>query len=347
MLQRDQVYPPRPCTVRLNRILDSALNFFSASYGRVGYTHGLEIDQPLSVIRIGYGGRGSWNDPFVVVPHANWRDVFDTGSFETGAYERCRTYDPNGEDLDCIALDWPAENTAIYFELVRSSYPRSWMGSLLRLQRDATGELYRRNRYYDPVRGRFTQEDPIGLAGGINLYGFANGDPVNFSDPFGLSGCPKGQMQTRDGECVPLLTGTPPFITPGPLGLGGAAVRGARFVQALFRTGGSLSIATAAARMPSQFALAARVAESTGGSLSLTEGAGFAVKIPHGSRNIVLRVMAEGGGRQNYWRLSVSGKGAFTREGLTSSDKALTHIDVTRESFDDILRVIQQIRSPR
>lgn len=26
----------------------------------------------------------------------------------------------------------------------------------------------------------------IGLAGGLNLYGFASGDPVNFSDPFGL-----------------------------------------------------------------------------------------------------------------------------------------------------------------
>ncbi len=33
-----------------------------------------------------------------------------------------------------------------------------------------------------------TQEDPIGLAGGLNLYGFAGGDPINFSDPFGL--CP-------------------------------------------------------------------------------------------------------------------------------------------------------------
>lgn len=47
-------------------------------------------------------------------------------------------------------------------------------------------QLYLRNRYYDPGTGRFTQEDPIGLAGGLNLYGFANGDPVNFSDPFGL-----------------------------------------------------------------------------------------------------------------------------------------------------------------
>ena len=36
--------------------------------------------------------------------------------------------------------------------------------------------------------GLFTQEDPIGIAGGLNLYGYANGDPINFSDPFGLKG---------------------------------------------------------------------------------------------------------------------------------------------------------------
>ncbi len=38
-----------------------------------------------------------------------------------------------------------------------------------------------------PIR-ILTQEDPLGLAGWLNPYGFAAGDPVNFGDPFGL--CP-------------------------------------------------------------------------------------------------------------------------------------------------------------
>jgi len=32
------------------------------------------------------------------------------------------------------------------------------------------------------------------LAGGLNLYGFADGDPVNFSDPFGLDACTKEEL---------------------------------------------------------------------------------------------------------------------------------------------------------
>jgi RHS repeat-associated protein len=48
------------------------------------------------------------------------------------------------------------------------------------------GLVYLRNRWYDPNTGRFTQEDPIGFAGGINLYAYAGNDPVTFSDPYGL-----------------------------------------------------------------------------------------------------------------------------------------------------------------
>jgi RHS repeat-associated protein len=60
------------------------------------------------------------------------------------------------------------------------------MGTLIEAKEDGSGLVFRRNRYYDPQTGRFTQEDPIGLAGGLNQYGFAAGDPVNFSDPNGL-----------------------------------------------------------------------------------------------------------------------------------------------------------------
>jgi RHS repeat-associated protein len=65
---------------------------------------------------------------------------------------------------------------------------RGWTGSLLQDKREPNGLLYRRNRYLDPASGRFTQPDPIGLAGGLNSYGYASGDPVSFRDPFGS--CP-------------------------------------------------------------------------------------------------------------------------------------------------------------
>lgn len=51
---------------------------------------------------------------------------------------------------------------------------------------DATGLIYYRARYYDPSVGRFTQRDPSGLSGGINQYAYVNGNPVNYSDPWGL-----------------------------------------------------------------------------------------------------------------------------------------------------------------
>jgi len=56
---------------------------------------------------------------------------------------------------------------------------------------DTTAGLYYvRARWYDASMGRFISEDPIGLAGGINNYAYALNDPVNLSDPTGLSPCP-------------------------------------------------------------------------------------------------------------------------------------------------------------
>lgn len=44
-----------------------------------------------------------------------------------------------------------------------------------------------RARAYAPGLGRFLQPDPIGYSGGANLYGYVGADPVNWTDPLGLS----------------------------------------------------------------------------------------------------------------------------------------------------------------
>ncbi|EGC4594902.1 DUF4329 domain-containing protein, partial [Escherichia coli] len=50
---------------------------------------------------------------------------------------------------------------------------------------EESGLYYNRHRYYDPLRGRYITQDPIGLKGGWNLYTYPL-SPVNSMDPLGL-----------------------------------------------------------------------------------------------------------------------------------------------------------------
>ncbi|MGV3723423.1 MAG: RHS repeat-associated core domain-containing protein [Actinomycetota bacterium] len=49
-----------------------------------------------------------------------------------------------------------------------------------------TGLLLLTQRYYDPGAGRFLTRDPIGYAGGVNLYCYGTNSPLSKADPSGL-----------------------------------------------------------------------------------------------------------------------------------------------------------------
>ncbi|MDM4769257.1 RHS repeat-associated core domain-containing protein [Solimonas sp. SE-A11] len=53
---------------------------------------------------------------------------------------------------------------------------------------DAESGLFQNwHRDYHPALGRYVQSDPIGLAGGLNTYQYSAANPIEFSDPAGLT----------------------------------------------------------------------------------------------------------------------------------------------------------------
>ncbi len=191
--------------------------------GSVGYTHAGGIDVPLDLFK------GST----VVVPYADWRGTYDVGTCPTTRCQVNQAYFPL------------ANATAFGDGPVLPTGPPNWFGEVIGGQTDGSGYKYMRNRYYDSRSGRFTQEDPIGLAGGLNSYGFAKGDPVGFSDPFGL--CPP-QSDWRP-ECGP-EPGLEPALSPVDVlaaGIGGGLRAVARTIFGRMLTssarGGASSLA--------------------------------------------------------------------------------------------------------
>ena len=85
------------------------------------------------------------------------------------------------------------------------------------------GLSFFRNRVYDQATGRWTQEDPIGIAGGLNLYQFNGNNPVNFTDPFGLDPCdPPDSLKCKD-RIEPTMLDPTALLAPAKLA-GGLAV---------------------------------------------------------------------------------------------------------------------------
>ena len=69
------------------------------------------------------------------------------------------------------------------------------------------------NRDYDPYLGRYVQSDPIGLMGGINMYGYAHGNSLTYFDFVGEAPVPHdikghGHAATPTRDDVPIVADT-------------------------------------------------------------------------------------------------------------------------------------------
>jgi RHS repeat-associated protein len=122
-------------------------------------------------------------------------------------------------------LDSLQENPLTYGESVSATFNLRYPGQYFDKE---SGLSYNYFRSYDSRTGRYTQSDPIDLAGGWNKFSYAEGDPLGYTDPDGLA-----KLYRNPADLMPLDGGgggggglgggsRPPSYTPPGAGRGGA-----------------------------------------------------------------------------------------------------------------------------
>jgi RHS repeat-associated protein len=97
-------------------------------------------------------------------------------------------YSDHGELLR--ATGWTGPSTRVGYDPVYNSFrwqTKWWLHAAAGTDNGKVFDLYNFGyRWYHPGHGRFINRDPIGEAGGINLYAYVGNDPVNKNDWMGL-----------------------------------------------------------------------------------------------------------------------------------------------------------------
>jgi hypothetical protein len=102
---------------------------------------------------------------------------------------------------------------------------------------------------------------------------------------------------------------------------------------------------TIGTEIPSAEDVANEVAEKVGSTAKEASNEnGALIKFKEAGNDITVRVMKAGsGGRAaDYYRISIDGKGPLTSEGIISSNRAETHMDLNQNSAEDIMNTISK-----
>ncbi len=150
------------------------------------YSQGLNIDEPLAMLR---AGATSFHNADGLGSATSLTDA-------VGALTQTYTFDSFGKQTASSGpLTNPFQYTGREFD-------------------DETGLYYYRARYYDQMLGRFVSEDPTEMNGGIDFYTYVGNRPIVATDPTGLKTAGIGGTVINLSKCCVLVSGNPDPNSP-------------------------------------------------------------------------------------------------------------------------------------